>query len=113
MGKSMKYALMIAFSLGTISACATSSETSDTSQAEAPAPSSTQRAIKQAQSGVGEAAMSPLEDVNLKRDKIPERLAAIKNPYEVDAKISCETIAVEVIALDALAWPGLGCPTTR
>ena len=45
--------------------------------------------------------MSPLEDVNLKRDKIPETFKTIKNPYKVDAELTCAQIATEVTRLDA------------
>jgi hypothetical protein len=99
---STKSIMLISVAFAALSACATTSEAPKTHEANSPAPSSTQRAIKQAQAGVGEAAMSPLQDVNLKRDKIPERLKAIKNPYDVNAAISCETIATEVVALDEL-----------
>lgn len=65
-------------------------------------PSATDRAIQQSQDGFSDAAMSPLEDVNLKRDKIPEVIQGIKNPYEVDIEISCDEIAAEVERLTAV-----------
>lgn len=65
-------------------------------------PSATDRAIQQSQDGFSDAAMSPLEDVNLKRDKIPEEFQGIKNPYEVDIEISCDAIAAEVERLTAV-----------
>ena len=45
--------------------------------------------------------MTPLEDVNLIRDEIPEPFKAIRNPYKVDTETSCEAIAAEVTILDA------------
>lgn len=97
-----KCALLVNLILLLITGCASTPSDTENTSAEAPAPSTTQRAIKQARSGVGEAAMSPLEDVNLKRDKIPKRLQAIKNPYDIAASVTCAEIASEVRALDVI-----------
>lgn len=95
----MKYAFF-ALSLGLLAgACAS---TPDSEPADPNQPSATERAIQQSQDGFGEAAMSPLEDVNLKRDKIPEEFEAIKNPYAVDIEISCAAIAAEVEELNSV-----------
>ena len=67
-----------------------------------PQQSATDRAIQKSQDGFSDAALSPLEDVNLKRDKIPEEFKEIRNPYAVDADVSCEKIAKEVTVLDGL-----------
>ena len=64
--------------------------------------SATERAIQQSQDGFGDAAASPLKDVNLIRDTSPEEFKAIRNPYNVDPEISCEDIAVEVTRLNEL-----------
>ena len=64
--------------------------------------SATERAIQQSQDGFGDAAASPLKDVNLIRDTAPEELKAIRNPYNVDPEISCEDITVEVTRLNEL-----------
>lgn len=84
--------------------CAACASTPDTpvEPDETQTPGATERAIQQSQDGFGNAAMSPLEDVNLKRDQIPEFLKTIKNPYKVDAEISCEEIAGQVQRLDGL-----------
>lgn len=65
-------------------------------------PSATEKAIERTQDGFGDAALSPLEDVNLKRAKIPEKFKQIKNPYLVAVETSCEKIGEEVLELDAL-----------
>lgn len=81
-------------------ACATNAnQTADTDE---PTVSATDRAIQRSQDGFGEAALSPLEDVNLKRAKIPEEFKQIRNPYAVDPEISCDKIAKEVTTLDGL-----------
>lgn len=98
----MKHITFIAAAFICLTACASGTSSQQTIDSEAPAPSTTQRAIKQAQSGVSEAAMSPFEDINLKRDRIPERLKKIKNPYEVNPDISCSEIGSEVMALNDL-----------
>ena len=80
-----------------IGACAS---TPDSKPDAPPQQSATDRAIQQSQDGFGDAAMSPLEDVNLKREKIPEEFKSIKNPYQVDIEITCEAIAAEVETLN-------------
>lgn len=54
--------------------------------------------------GLGEAALSPLEDLNLRRDEIPPLLKDETSPYGIQPQItaSCETIAVEIAKLDAI-----------
>lgn len=82
-------------------ACASTSDRTETAQAGSET-NATERAIERTEDGFGDAALSPLEDINLKRDKIPETFQAISNPYDVDPEISCEQIAEEVSELDAL-----------
>lgn len=97
----MKYAY-IAVSCALLStACATGPAAEQDPQTEA-GPSATERALERTQDGFGEAALSPLEDVNLKRAKIPEKFKQIKNPYLVAVETPCEKIAEEVLELDAL-----------
>ena len=82
-------------------ACASTPSAEDTTDAKA-TPSATERAIERTESGFGDAALSPLEDVNLKRASIPEEFISIKNPYLVDPEITCTEIAIEVTELDGL-----------
>ncbi|MEM5517799.1 hypothetical protein WNY37_12650 [Henriciella sp. AS95] len=72
--------------------------------------STTGKVVSQTRSGMADAAMTPLEDLNLKRDQIPAVLAEIKNPYEVSTDISCEDIAAQVTALDAVLGPDFDAP---
>jgi hypothetical protein len=98
----MNYAY-IAVSLAMLSAaCATAPPPQEASEAEETTPSATDRAIERTQDGFGDAALSPLEDVNIKRAKIPEKFKQIKNPYLVSVETSCEKIGEEVLELDAL-----------
>ncbi|MEM9055468.1 MAG: hypothetical protein AAGB16_09090 [Pseudomonadota bacterium] len=97
----MKTYLITLLSATTIVACASTPETSST-DAGSSSPSAAERAIDQTEAGLGDAALSPLKDVNLKRDEIPEKLKQIKNPYLVPENVTCEQIALEVTELDAL-----------
>lgn len=83
------------------SACATNSN-STTQTDGASSESATDRAIQRSSDGFSDAALSPLEDVNLKRAKIPEEFKDIRNPYAVDPEITCEKINKEVNTLDGL-----------
>jgi hypothetical protein len=83
------------------SACATTANSPSAADDEASV-SATDRAIQRSSDGFEDAALSPLEDVNLKRDKIPDEFKDIRNPYNVDPDVSCEIIAKEVNMLDGL-----------
>ena len=84
-----------------LGACATSDKT-EQSVEDPNAPTATEQAIQQSQDGFGDAAASPLKDVNLIREKAPEEFKKIKNPYVVDLEMSCEEIAAEVTRLNEL-----------
>jgi hypothetical protein len=50
--------------------------------------------------------MSPLEDLNLKRDPIPPRSCrGSKSPYDVPEDISCSDITLSAGELDAALGP--------
>ncbi|MGB1068344.1 MAG: hypothetical protein ACPH4G_07630 [Henriciella sp.] len=51
---------------------------------------------------LGNAAQSPLQDLNLRRDEIPALLLEIKNPYDVSRDINCRQIRSQVADLDEL-----------
>ncbi len=52
--------------------------------------------------GLGDAAMSPLNDLNLVRDEIPQMLRDIRSPYEPIPDVSCKGIAQTVAQLNAI-----------
>jgi hypothetical protein len=59
----------------------------------------------------GDAATSPLEDLNLKRVEIPDVLKrAVTNPYDLDGMDSCERLAEEIGRIDAALGPDLDEP---
>jgi hypothetical protein len=88
--------------IGALAAACATTDSTNPNETEDVSPSATQKALDKAQSGAGHAALSPLEDINLRRDKIPERLKQIKNPYDLKLDLTCEDIESEVVALDAL-----------
>lgn len=60
-----------------------------------------------------EAATTPLADLNIVRAQIPPTLlAALKAPYARPADASCEGIAAEIRALDAVLGADLDTPVT-
>ncbi|MEO1786029.1 MAG: hypothetical protein AAFR41_03285 [Pseudomonadota bacterium] len=61
-------------------------------------------AVDTTREGLPDAALSPLEDFNLKRDPIPDALKSLSTPYSDAATMSCPEIAA---AVDALT-PDLG-----
>ena len=62
----------------------------------------TYRAVRQTGEGLGDAALSPLEDLNLRRDDIPQEIAGIRTPYDPVPDLTCDTIGREVRTLDTV-----------
>jgi hypothetical protein len=60
------------------------------------------RAVSKTQAGVGDAALTPLNDLNLRRAPIPPRLEAIVSPYEPIKRRDCVGIGAEVGELTAI-----------
>lgn len=60
----------------------------------------TGRVVTTTRDGLGDAAMSPLEDLNLRRDVIPAELAKLQTPYDPVGDVSCAGLAREVRVLD-------------
>ncbi len=71
--------LVAALSCVTMAACSTSSSGSS--------------------AGLSDAAMAPLNDLNLRRDEIPKLLQDIRSPYEPIPDVSCKAIGDTVTAL--------------
>ena len=61
--------------------------------------------LRQTRNGLGDAALSPLEDLNLKREKIPAAIADLLSPYEPLPDFECATIGRAVRELDTLLEP--------
>jgi hypothetical protein len=88
-----------------LTACASTNNTGEGSGA--PQASST------AATQIGQAATTPLSDLNLVRADIPAALAtALKGPYLAPADRSCSALTAEVQALDAALGADLDTPVT-
>jgi hypothetical protein len=70
------------------------------------------RAVNKTSAGLDDAALTPLNDLNLRRTQIPPFLDAIISPYEPVKVLTCGAIASDVITLteilgaDSDAMPG-------
>ena len=62
----------------------------------------TTRAFVATRDGLSDAAMSPLEDLNLRREDIPPLLATFETPYDAVGPMTCRNIERQVSALTEL-----------
>jgi hypothetical protein len=69
-----------------------------------------QRAGERSGEGLADAALSPLDDLNLRRSEIPPLLAALDSPYQLNLSLSCEQIAASIAELDAVLGPDWDAP---
>lgn len=74
------------------------------------APRAVDSAMQQTREGFAEAALSPLEDFNLRREDIPDILARLDSPYGLPDPVNCILIRDEVIALTAVLGPDSDIP---
>lgn len=102
----MKTPLLLIATALLATACATKKDT--------PAPSSTAEDLPtRTANQIGQAATTPLSDLNLVRADIPPVLAAaLKGPYALPADRACPALAAEVEALDAALGADLDTPAT-
>jgi len=69
------------------------------------------RPVVQTASRMADVATTPLHDLNLVRDEIPEvLLTARAQPYAAPANPACEALALELATLDAALGPDLDAP---
>lgn len=61
--------------------------------------------VSQTGRGLGNAALAPLDDLNLRRDHIPPEFDAFTTPYDPIENLSCDGIARNVRLLDTLLEP--------
>lgn len=67
-------------------------------------------AYVQTRDGFTDAALSPLEDLNLRRDEIPPLLAGIESPYDLPTDLTCRDIERLLGQLDAVLGPDWDTP---
>ena len=72
-------------------------------------------AAKQTKSGINDAVLTPVSDLNLRRKKIPPLLKSLESAYGPVTDNGCDSISELVTALDAVLGPDLNelQPTTR
>ena len=69
------------------------------------------RGAERFEGGVDDAAMAPLEDLNLRRTEIPEILASARvQPYSLTGMETCPAIAAEIARLDAVLGTDVDMP---
>lgn len=66
--------------------------------------------VSQTGEGFADAALSPLEDLNLKRREIPPLLAAMASPYHVPADLTCEELDRMIAELEGVLGPDWDAP---
>ncbi len=67
-------------------------------------------AVNETRAGFGDAILAPAEDLNLKRDEIPDILKNLNQVYTLPEDLSCELIAEEVKNLTAVLGPDDDAP---
>ncbi len=60
--------------------------------------------------GFSDAALTPLEDLNLRRREIPPVLAAMESPYHLPAELTCKDLDRMIAELDSLLGPDWDAP---
>jgi hypothetical protein len=99
-----------------LAACASSPATPPPSGAE-PGPTlgdnvgtAANSAMTTTREGLPDAALSPLEDLNLRRQEIPPELAGLKSPYDLPPGLTCEQVAAQLATLDRALGPDWDTP---
>ena len=67
-------------------------------------------ATAQTREGFSDAALMPLEDLNLKRREIPPLLAAMESPYHLPADLTCDDLNRMITDLDGVLGPDWDAP---
>ncbi len=75
-------------------------------------PTGVDRAVVDTREGFGDAVMTPLSDLNLRRAPIPPKLEAIISPYEPIQVNTCAGIAEEVRQLTEILGPDIDAPAS-
>jgi hypothetical protein len=68
------------------------------------------RATAKTRDGFSDAALMPLEDLNLKRREIPPLLAAMESPYHLAPDLTCEELDRMIAELDQVLGPDWDAP---
>jgi len=98
-------ALSFCLLLFSLAGCASSGKPGTVSQTAS-------RTVEKTTDGLGDAMMSPLEDLNLIRDAIPDLVQDAGSPYEVEAAetMSCSFLALKIAELDGILGADFDAP---
>ena len=55
----------------------------------------------------GEVMLTPLSDINLRKQRIPKKLSKLKSPYEPLPVTNCATLLAEIVSYDDILGPDL------
>ena len=100
----MKTLLAAAFSLLLLTGCASRAGSGEASLPQTVGSAAGSAAAK-TRDGFSDAALTPLEDLNLRRREIPTVLAAMESPYHLPAELSCEELDRMIAELDGVLGP--------
>lgn len=67
-------------------------------------------ALAQTRKGLPDAALSPLEDLNLRREEIPQVLEGVESPYQLSPTLTCEEVEARLAKLDRVLGPDWDTP---
>ena len=96
----MAVALFITGAHGAAQDAKTEIAETDTNGAMSRARYAASSALRQTRDGFADAAMTPLEDFNPRRDEIPPVLAMLDNPYDLPHALGCYEISAMIQDLD-------------
>ncbi|MBB4657632.1 hypothetical protein [Parvularcula dongshanensis] len=96
--------LLVLLALGALCACSTAVKATT---------KTTAFAVKKTAQGAAVAASVPLEDLNIKRERIPKALRRLDGPYPFEAPHSCFMIFFEVRELNAALGPDADDPLPK
>lgn len=100
-----------AFLIISLAGCSTVGEQKERFVPARPIGSIVSDTVKGTAAGAWAAVQTPFEDLNLKRQTIPEKLQQIiDNPYVLPAQMQCENIINEITELDILLGPDVCTP---
>ncbi len=95
---------VLALAAFAVSACASNSSTSESTSIVGSSARETSTAVRTAgqntAQGVSAAATAPLDDLNIRREELPEVLEAIEYVYETEPGLDCARIERLIAALD-------------
>lgn len=108
----MRHSVFLLLGLSLLAACATNGASGNgNGSLQDDVGTAAAGTAEQTRAGFADAALSPLDDFNLRRQEIPALLAPLKHPYLKVEEFSCEDIAAKIAELDTVLGPDSDAPT--